>query len=236
MSDATKAQADIFRKTYCLSSKDRSNIINNFDVDIESFEELLPGNTIRSYATGNRAIEKGFLIFKATDRTNDITYYPVFSESVGRQLAKEWGLNLPPKMTVLVGECKESCGGGKTGKYEKRKYDNQKMILLIQFARSMMILHVADPYPMKDPFKSIYNKLQTHPNYDVFESDIKSVNTAIKNFLHSKTNKKNDNFTNLQQFISFLNTKYPNHKCKDHEFQALRDKMRNKYPDEEIVF
>lgn len=236
MPDATKVQVDIFRKQYCLCSKNRANINNDFDVSVESYEKLLPGNTLRSYATGGKPIKKAFIIFKVTDKITDISYYPVFSESVGRILAKKWNKDLPPKMTVLVDERKGNSGSGISSTRSKRKIDNEKMLLLIQFARSLMILHVKSPSPMKDPFRLIFNKLSTHPNYNVFESDVKSINTAIKNFLHSSTNISNENFNNLQQYIDYLEANYPKQKLREHDFEILREKMRSKYPSEIIVF
>lgn len=236
MPDATNTQIDIFRKQYCLCHKNRTNINNDFDVSIESFEKLLPGNTVRSYATGSKPIKEGFIIFKAIDKSADISYYPVFSESVGRRLAKEWNIKLPPKMAVLIDKEKGISGSSISGTGSKRKIDNQKMLLLIQFARSLMILHVKSPSPIKDPFRLIFNKLSTHPNYNVFESDVKSINTAIKNFLHCSTNTSNENFNNLQQYIDYLEANYPKQKLRDHDFEILREKMRSKYPNEMIVF
>jgi len=236
MPEATKEQVNLFRKKYCLCSRNRSNIINDFDITIESFEKLLPGNTVRSYANGNRIIEEGFVIFKATDKITNITYYPVFSETVGRKLAKEWGINLPQKMTVLINEKRGDSNGHKTASGSNRKKENQKMLLLIQFARSMMLLHVNSPTPMRGPFRTIFNKLSENPHYDVFESDIKSINTAISNFLHSSTNTDNEKFSDLKQYIAYLKTKYPTQRFRDYDFEVLREKLRNKYPSEIIVF
>ena len=100
----------------------------------------------------------------------------------------------------------------------------------------MMILHASTPKPMHGPFKDIYDKLYNNPSYDVFESDIKSINSAIRNFMSSSTNKKHENFTNLQNFIKYLQHQNFKQKLIDPDFSMLREKFHKKYPNEIIVF
>lgn len=237
MVEANKLQIEWFENKYCKSREQRLSIGRDFKVDVLSYEELLPGNKVKSYATGNREIDKGFIVFEVIDMANNLIYYPVFSETVGRQLVKEWGLKLPSKMTVFTGASNSVGGsGGKGGKTEQRKEENKKMLQLIQLARSMMIMHVNEPEPMREPFRSIYNKLEQNPNYDVWESDIKSINTAVSNFLNRPTNKMNENFASLQQYIAHLQNLYPDRQLRKFDFQILRDKMNKKYPKETIIF
>ena len=235
MKKATIQQINKFKEQYCHSEPSREMISKDFIVNVETYEELLPGNTVKSYATGNRDIDKAFIVFKVVDSVNELLYYPVFSESLGRKLANSWGLKLPQKMTVFV---TESGNGGGSGKYGslKRKDDNKKMLQLIQYARSMMILHVPEPEPMDGAFKNIYDKLEQHPTYDVFPSYIKSVNTAISSYLKSSTNKKYENFSNLQQYIQYLQLHYPKLKLRNFDFEVLKNKMIAEYPDVNIVF
>ena len=54
MGKANLNQINIFKERYCYNETSREKIINDFSVDIETYEELLPGNTVKSYATGNR--------------------------------------------------------------------------------------------------------------------------------------------------------------------------------------
>lgn len=54
MNKATKFQIEHFKKQYCISHEKRISIIKHFSVEIESYEELLPGKVMKSYATGNR--------------------------------------------------------------------------------------------------------------------------------------------------------------------------------------
>ncbi len=235
MSDANKIQIGEFKRQYCTNSNARLTINDDFIVEVLSYEELLPGNTIRSYATGNRRINNAFIIFKVTDTYNDIIYYPVFSETVGRQLVSKWGLKLPKKMAVFTHKVNGYGGGNpRAGHLIKRKDENEKMLRLINFARSMMILHEDEPKPMNGPFQKIYAKLESHPEYDVFEQDIKSVNTAILHFISKSANI--EKFTNLQQYIVYLQARYPQLNLIDFDFNLLRDKMMKKYPNEKIAF
>lgn len=241
MNKATKFQIEQFRSQYCTSHAKRISIINHFNVEIESYEELLPGKVMISYATGNREIKNAFVIFKVIDTKLDIEYYPVFSETVGRVLANNWNLKLPIKMTVFSKQSSASGSGSKVtssknASTDKRKEDNQKMLLLIQIVRSMMILHVNEPDPMRNPFKQIYLKLLNNPNLAVLESDIKSINTATLHYLNNSINTENENFKNLTEYINYLKKNYPSRHLRNFDFKILRDKMASKYPNEEILF
>lgn len=230
-------QIEQFKREYCRSSDRRFAINEDFAVEVMSYEELSPGKAVRSYATGSREINSDFIVFKVTNTIRDITYYPVFSGTVGRELVKEWGMELPSKMTVFA--CDGNGGGGNHGTDShiiQRKDENRKMLRLIQFARSMMILHINEPEPMGEPFRGIYDKLEKNPRYNVFESDIKSINTAILHFFNKPVNTKNENFTNLQQYIVYLQGRYPNRHLKNFDFNVLRNKMLVKYPNETIAF
>ena len=244
MGEATNKQVENFKTEYCMNNISRLRIQDDFIVEVNSYEELLPGKTIKSYATGNRKINGGFIIFRVLQQDSNIIYYPVFSESVGRSLVKEWGLKLPKKMTIFSqirnynnennrNNCRES--EEERRRDGKRTKENKQMLQLIQLARSMMILHVEDPGPMRNPFKSIYDTLDTHPGYSVFESEIKKVNTAILHFLNGPTNKKNENFKNLQEYICYLEKNFPNIRFGKFDFEILREKM-SRYCQDNIVF
>lgn len=236
MEKATTQQVSEFRKKYCCNPASRLQIANDFDVYVESFEELLPGNTVKSYATGSRDIDGAFVVFRVEDVVNDVIYYPVFSESVGRGLTRNWNLTLPSKMTIFTATNNHAGGGnGEENPGSKRKAANRQMLYLIQFVRSMMILHVDEPKPMSDPFKRIYDKLYSHPNYDVFVDDIKRVNSATHNFLNKNINTRNENFRNLQGYIYYVQERYPNMNLRDCNFEMFRNRLAEAYPDEEVV-
>lgn len=97
MEKANIQQIKRFKEQYCHSEPSRRMISNDFLVNVETYEELLPGNTVKSYATGNRDIDKAFIVFKVVDPVNELLYYPVFSESIGRKLVNTWGLKLTQK-------------------------------------------------------------------------------------------------------------------------------------------
>lgn len=238
MQEANEAQINWFRHQYCKSGDKRLKMNEDFEVKVLSYEELLPGNIVRSYASGNKEICGAFIVFEVSDLEREIIYYPVFSESVGRELIRAWDMKLPSKMTVFIDDGNGGGGGHRdTGERdEQKKKDNRKMLLLILLARSMMILHVKEPEPMRDPFKRIYNKLLEHKKYNVFESDIKIVNSAIQSFLKKPINLDNENFVNLQDYIRYLQNQYPNRKLRKFDFDVLRNKMKEAYPDENIVF
>lgn len=241
MIEANDFQIMKFKKKYCLNDESRQKMLEDFDIEVESFEDLLPNKTVQSYATGSREINKSFIMLKAYDKTSTIVYYPVFSESLGRQLINQGNLKLPNKMSIFKSisergdkSTNEKINTQHSENKTKRKEENKKMLQLIIAARHMMILHIKDPKPMVSPFRDIYRKLENHPYYDVFASDIKSINTAIGNFLKKDINTKNENFENLQQFITYL--KNQNIALKDLNFKILSDKMKAKYPNEKILF
>lgn len=237
MKKADAAKTKLFAEKYCHGDDARNTIVADFDVNIESYEELLPGQTITSYASGNREIRTEFIMFNVIDAERGIIYHPVFSGSVGRRLAKKANLKLPSKMSIFTAE-----GGGDGGDNEggndgaTRNIENRKMLQLIRFARSMMLLNVDEPKPMYDPFRSIYVKLEKHPGFAVFESNIKSINTAIQSYLKKDINRDYQNFENLQQYIQYLQDNYPQKRLRDHDFDILRNKFQMEYPNEEIYF
>lgn len=239
MRNATQNEINVFKEQYCSSEIDRDKIKDNFNITIESYEELLPGDSVKSYATGNRMIDGSFIIFSVVDELDGITYNPIFSDTVARKVAKGAGLQIPVKMSVFTdnseGVSRSDTKVANSNK-NKRKNDNKQMLLLIQFARSMMILNQKEPQPMNGVFKKIYDTLLCKPYYNVFESDIKSINTSLKNYIARETNFKNENFENLQQYINYLQRTYPNKRIKNCEFEILRQKMHEKYPDEKIYF
>lgn len=227
---------DSFKEQYCSSEQRRQNMIHDFTVTIESFEQLLPGKKVKSYASGTRDIEGAFVVFKAISKINvDDVYYPVFSETVGRRMAKDFGLDMPSKQMIFIEN--EGNGGGAGGQHDHhphRKENNKAMLDLIVLARSMMILHIKEPKPMFGYFKEIYDTLLLHPYYNVFKKDIKSINTAIGNFLKSNLNK--EGFQNIQGYIEYLTNNYPYLHLRNYNFNNLRDILQNEDPDIDVYF
>lgn len=102
MRTANEYEIAIFKKEYCKNGEARISIGKDFEVDVESFEGLLPGKIVSSYATGNRDIENSFIMFRVCDVIKDIQYFPVFSETVGRKMLKSWNKPVPKKRSYEV--------------------------------------------------------------------------------------------------------------------------------------
>lgn len=235
--EANENEIEVFKKKYCYSEKDRLSLIENFKINVLSYEELLPSQQIYSYATWNKRITGKFIIFEVIDEKNEVIYYPVFSYSVAHILIKRWNLKLPKLISILSEPNNVDNGHFDTG--NEKKFINKEakqIIILIQYARAMMTLNIDHPKPVNGVFKSIYDKYITLINIDkeVEASDIKSINTAIKNFI-SKNHKK-ISYASIPDFIEYLENEYPDKIFKSHEFDDIRKIMASKYPNEIIAF
>ena len=230
-------ELDNFRIRFCQSERTRDTLVDNFTVSVESYEQLLPDQVVFSYATGSREIHTEFVIFNIDDDTNQVRYQPVFGEQIARKIAKKAGLKLPRKMSVLYTPSgSNGNGGGSTGTTAPRKEDNRQLLLLIEFSRSLIILHQREVKPMYDPFKRIYEKLEAHPRYTVFPSEIKAINTAIRKYLNGRTNSENERFKNLQDYVAFLHEHYPEVHFKAATFNVLKSVFQQNYPGEKLYF
>ena len=237
MRTANEYEIAIFKKEYCKNGEARISIGKDFEVDVESFEELLPGKIVSSYATGNRDIENSFIMFRVCDVIKDIQYFPVFSETVGRKMLKSWNKPVPKKRSIFI-EDNNGVGRGKggTGNGNKNNVENSKLRSLILFARSLMILHINDPQPMNGMLKEIYEKLELHPYWNVRNYEVKAVNTAIGSFLRKDINVQNENFQNLHDYILYLQTNVTGRRLRNTNFDTLRNIMRTEYPAEQVYF
>lgn len=238
LKNASEYEISAFKEMYCKNEDARDRIARDFEVEVESFEELLPGKTINSYATGNRAIENAFIMFSVIDRRREIQYFPVFSETVGRNMIKKWGKPMPQKRSIFVEET-TSVARHEDGKSKTKGINdtsNGKLRRLIIFARSLMTLHIENPQPMNGPLKSIYTKLEENPREKIRKTQIKAVNTCIGNFLKKNINTSNENFGNIQEYIFYLQSRTNMKRLKDVDFDLLRDIMKAEYPGEEIYF
>lgn len=104
------------------------------------------------------------------------------------------------------------------------------------FARSLMILHIKVPQPMNGMLKELYEKLESHPHWNVRNYEIKAVNTAIGSFLQKEINVQNENFQNLQDYIYYLQTYVTGRRLRNTNFDTLRNIMRTEYPTEQVYF
>lgn len=238
MRNANKQEIINFKEQFCKNDSDRNRISNHFNVQIESFEELLPGKFINSYASGNRKIESSFIMLRVTDIENEVLYSPVFSESLGRIMLKAWGLDTPKKRSIFTAVNHGGQVGGIGGVGGQRQYNrnNAKLRTLILYARSLMIFHIDDPKPMSGILNDIYQKLERNPRWEVRKGEVKCVNTAIKNFLLKDINIVNENYADLGQYIKYLTNNTNGRHLRNYDFESLREILTNEYPDETIYF
>lgn len=237
MRTANKHEIIVFKEKYCKNEEARISISKDFEVEVESFEELLPRKTVSSYATGNRDIQNSFIMFKVCDKINDVQFFPVFSETVGRKMLMAWSKPVPQKRSIFVEENSGSReGNGGAGSGNRYNVENSKLRSLILFTRSLMILHINDPQPMNGMLKQLYEKLEAHPYWNVRSHEIKAVNTALKNFLWKEINVRKENFQNLQDYIQYLQTNVTGRRLRNTNFDILRNIMGAKYPTEQIYF
>ena len=166
-----------------------------------------------------------------------IQYFPVFSETVGRKMLKSWNKPVPKKRSIFIEDNNGvGRGNGGTGNGNKKNVENSKLRSLILFARSLMILHINDPQPMKGMLKETYEKLELHPYWNVRNYEVKAVNTAIGSFLRKDINVQNENFQNLHDYILYLQTNVTGRRLRNTNFDTLRNIMRTEYPAEQVYF
>lgn len=239
MKKATDIEINCFKRNFCKNESNRISIINHYDVTVETFEELLPGKHISSYATGNRDIEGAFVMFRVVDVQNETEFYPVFSETVARKMINSWGMSMPNKRSIFSeinnGTSKgEICYNSGTQHVD---VDNVKLRRLILLVRSLMILHIESPNPMNGPLKEIYEDLDKFPERKIKKHYVKSVNTILKKALENGFNSNNEKFKDLNGYIEFLKNHHcTNKRLKNFDFESLRKIMRKSYPDEDVYF
>ena len=239
MREANINEINIFKENYCRSEESRNKIMTEFTTVIDSFEEAIPWQEINSWATGNKKIGGSFIIFKVIDEEKQIFYNPVFSETVGKAMLKSENRigELPDKINIFGAETNNGAVGNRTdGSQIRTNSNNRNLRILIMYIRTMMLLGVPNPKPMTGWFRELYEKLSKNPNLDVYESEIKSVNTALRKHLMKET----ITFNHLDEFLEYLanelNNRGVNKNLRTRSFQALREKFSSKYPDEELFF
>ena len=238
---ADEAQIPEFKINFCEGAEARKKLAERFEIRMLQFEEMPPGKCVRSYASGSKAIYGSYMIFEAKD--SEYIYYPVFSETVGRELAKLCNCAIQPKMTMFRSGSSKSTTvktnktTNNTGQVE-RKPDNAQLLNLIVIARNMMVFHVMDPKPMYGPLAKIYHKLEEHPRFSVFADEIHTVNKMIGIHLKKLNEKPNAEYHSLNEFIAFIDKISPDRELKNFDFEEIRKiiKKDEKYANEELFF
>ncbi|MCM1440125.1 MAG: hypothetical protein NC131_13120 [Roseburia sp.] len=235
----TKTDLDLFKKQYCNNATNRKKMLVDFHVSVASFEEILVGHYINSYATGERKIENSFVILNVVDSINNKTYQPVFSETVAREMLKDTNIKFPRKITVYrsANNCDNNHKNHDTGlesPQNKRTPANAQLLNLIELSRSLMLFKVNNPKLMDGVFKEIYDELNKNPSCSPHPSKIKSINTALGRYIESH-GRAND-FSNLNNFIDYINKTSGLKEIKQYDFSTLRYIFSNKYPTEKPYF
>ncbi len=235
MRKANNYETAMFKRKYCKSDKTRIQMRQDFSVVVESHEEVMPGSIVNSFATGERRIDGEFVLFTVKDQEKGIMYYPIFSVETARTMLNAWDIRMPPKRSILRDVNEGGTGGGGNG-HTTHNANNKKLRLLILFARSLIVHHVEHPEPMYGPLKIIYERLEEHPEWEVCSRDILQVNDMIKKYINGTTNKRNENYQDLQEYIVFLQNNIGNRQLRDVDFNVLGQILKRKYPNEQIYF
>lgn len=235
----TEKDIKLFKRTYCCTFQNRKEILSKFEVSVDSFEELLYGQYINSYATGERKIRNSFMILKVIDQKNEKIYYPVFSEKVAREMLNGSNVIIPRKITIFSNKTNyddniDKVINNKISAENNRSNSNRALLYLIELSRAYMLLNVENPSPMNGMFKQIYGELIKYPNTDPYTYKIKSVNTALGNYI--KAHSKEKGFHHLDDFIKYLKNLQGCKRLKNISLEILRAKMTKDYPHEVLYF
>lgn len=235
----TEHDINLFKRDYCCNTQGRKKMLVDFQVSVESFEELLFGQYITSYATGERKIGNAFMILNVFDTSTNKTYYPVFSEKVARDMLRDSSVKIPSKITIFSSAKLSSDNLFKENRNtDKSDSDRTKancaLIHLIELVRAFMLLGVNNPQPMNNVFKSIYNGLIIYPNRDPFPFKIKSINTALGNYI--KAHEYNSGLHSLNDFIVYVQKMHGSKRLKEFNFEILRAMFMKEYPQEVLYF
>ena len=219
-----------FKKKYCKSEKARLRMNKDFIVSVNIFEELMAGEIVKSYATGEKNIEGGCIIFSVIEKDNTKEFNPVFSETVGRILIKNWGLSFPKKFSLFENDSNtkvENSASSDSSKNSKSNINVDELSMLVLLTHKLINYNNCGSRELKGPLKDIFEKIQVQ-NYFLKTSHIKGINPIIKKNLL--------NFKNLNEFIEVLKNNNPNIKIKKIKFENLRVKLKNEISESEIFF
>ena len=231
---ANKEQVKNFKKNYCKSEKKRLNLVKNKDFKITPliFSDALPNHPVYSYASGNRLITKSYVLFLVEDTKNNVNYFPIFSENIGRKILNNLGEDCPRKISFYNILNRNNNSKNKTiSKINKNTlkpevFEFEKLILLSCFFMNKDTEDFIIPY---GAFRNLLLKI--NKDYVLKAQDIKSVNTGLKNFI-SKKELSSDRF---KEFIKFL-VEDDNADIKKVNFEDLRKIFKEKYSNEKIFF
>lgn len=238
MVEADNSEIRLFKKQYCGNEEARKALVQEFNIEVESVEEALPWKNIISYAGDEKYVKGEFVFFKTIDYERDMIYYPVFSMEKARELAASADISIPPLKSIYLHLDERTgkevnpdvCEYGRTG------YDNMQLRRLILCMRSMMLLHIDKPKPMKNAMKAIYDKMEKHPRWRVRGAEVKAINTALGSYLKNDLNRANENFQCIQDYLIYLQDRNVEYPIKEMNFEGLREILLEEYGEQEIFF
>ena len=114
-------------------------------------------------------------MFKVYDSKSDICYFPIFSETIGRQMLKNKNMKLPSKISVFSNPQKNdteennSLSSSNTFVIDRSNY---LVRVLIIFVYSIRTYNQSNPLPMNGPLKNIYDKMTSDPSISVKPTEI----------------------------------------------------------------
>lgn len=228
--DAEGYEKNLFFKKYCQNERNRLKILDDFKVELESYEDLPLGHSVYGAAVHGRLLWETIILFKVVDTKNKICYHPAFSESMGKNFARSAGIELPKKMTAL-NETEALC-------FQEKNFHpvNYSLLCLLEWSRWLILMTHKAPTPMPYGFWSIYTLLLTCPNDDVDIDIIRFINNTLKRFLHSNSEDIYLKCQNLQDYIAYIKKNHGLLNFKNSDFSLLRERLLNKDSKERIYF
>ena len=231
--EANEKQVNNFKKIYCKSEKKRLSLIKNKDFKITPliFSEALPNHPVYSYASGNRAITKSYILFLVEDTKNQINYFPIFSENIGRKILNNLGEDYPEKISFY-----NILNGNNNSKSKTTLKTNKSTLKpeILEFKKLILLSCFFMNKNTKDliPYGVFRNLLLgINKNYKLKAQNIKSVNTGLKHFI-SKNKLDPNEFKEFTKFLVECN----NTDIKKVNFEDLRKIFKEKYLNEKIFF
>lgn len=219
----------LFQARFCQSEAAMNKIAKNFKIEVEVYEELPPWHSVYNANGSDVPLKDAIIMFKISDLTNRIVYYPVFSEAVAKKMLAKWGIALPQKITVFADS------NNKTGCKTSVDKDNQSLRLLIEFARLFTIVPDKLHRPMPYGFNNLYAQLHLAPDMGVAPETVRMINGILGEFINS-SEERYIYCDNLQEFIDYLRNRYKLLEFKNSDFASLRRMLQEHYPDDKIYF
>ena len=216
----------LFQRRYCVTPEAREQLAEKFKVTVEAYEELPPWYSTFNADGSDIRLKDDIIMFRVCDVTNCIEYYPVFPASEGLRLLRKWKMEIPPKMTAFAYDYSQ----------EIPSKDNACLRSLIAFSRLFMLDKGKQHSKMPYGFNNLYQQLHYASYCEVAAEPVRLVNAVLGEYIASTHTLHYGDSRTFREFIAYLNHSFSLLKFKDSNFDRLRDKLKEAYPDEEIYF